>query len=39
MLVGPIMLLIVVPTLRMMFLEPEHEPKAPGGAGQPVPAE
>jgi heavy metal efflux system protein len=39
MLVGPIMLLVVVPALRMMFLEREHEPEAPGGAGQPVPAE
>jgi cobalt-zinc-cadmium resistance protein CzcA len=39
MLVGPIMLLVVVPALRMMFLEREHEPEAPGRAGQPVPAE
>jgi heavy metal efflux system protein len=39
MLVGPIMLLVVVPALGMMFLEREHEPEAPGGAGQPVPAE
>jgi heavy metal efflux system protein len=39
MLVGPIMLLVVVPALRMMFLEREHEPEAPGGASQPVPAE
>jgi heavy metal efflux system protein len=39
MLVGPIMLLVVVPALRMMFLEEEHGPEATGGAGQPVPAE
>jgi heavy metal efflux system protein len=39
MLVGPIMLLVVVPALRMMFLEREHEPEAPAGAGRPVPAE
>jgi hypothetical protein len=31
MLVGPIMLLVVVPALRMMFLEQEHEPEATGG--------
>jgi heavy metal efflux system protein len=39
MLVGPIMLLVVVPALRMMFLEREHEPEATGGAGEAVPAE
>jgi heavy metal efflux system protein len=39
MLVGPIMLLVVVPALRMMFLEQEHEPEATGGAGQAIPAE
>jgi cobalt-zinc-cadmium resistance protein CzcA len=39
MLVGPIMLLVVVPALRMMFLEREHSSEASPGSGQPVPAE
>ncbi len=39
MLVGPIMLLVVVPALRMMFLEREHGSEGSPGSGQPVPAE
>jgi heavy metal efflux system protein len=39
MLVGPIMLLVVVPTLRMMFLEREHESRASPDANQLTPAE
>jgi len=39
MLVGPIMLLVVVPALRMMFLGREHGPETSEGSGQPVPAE
>jgi heavy metal efflux system protein len=38
-LVGPIMLLVVVPALRMMFLGREHGPETSEGSGQPVPAE
>jgi heavy metal efflux system protein len=38
MLVGPVMLLVVVPALRMMFLDREHGSHAPE-AGHPVPAE
>ena len=39
MLVGPIMLLVVVPALRMMFLEREYGSEGSPGSGQPVPAE
>jgi heavy metal efflux system protein len=39
MLVGPIMLLVVVPALRMMFLGREHGPETSEGSGHPVPAE
>jgi len=39
MLVGPIMLLIVVPALRMMFLGREHGSQASPNAGQLTPAE
>jgi len=39
MLVGPIMLLVVVPAVRMLFLEHEHGSEASPGSGQPVPAE
>jgi heavy metal efflux system protein len=41
MLIGPIMLLIVVPALRMMFLGRERDPEAtdPAGAGDLAPAE
>jgi len=39
MLVGPIMLLVVVPALRMMFLEREHGSEGSPESGQPVPAE
>jgi heavy metal efflux system protein len=38
MLVGPIMLLVVVPALRMMFLGREGDPRATTAAGQPSPA-
>jgi heavy metal efflux system protein len=40
-LIGPIMLLIVVPAVRMMFLGREHDPEAAdhGDAGGFVPAE
>jgi heavy metal efflux system protein len=38
MLVGPVMLLVVVPALRMMLLDREGQPEAPQ-AGHPVPAE
>jgi cobalt-zinc-cadmium resistance protein CzcA len=37
MLIGPIMLLVVVPALRMMFLGREGEPRAAREAGQPSP--
>ena len=39
MLIGPIMLLVVVPALRMMFLEREHGSLASPDAGQLTPAE
>jgi cobalt-zinc-cadmium resistance protein CzcA len=39
MLVGPIMLLVVVPALRMMFLEREHGSHASPDTSQPAPAE
>jgi heavy metal efflux system protein len=39
MLVGPIMLLVVVPALRMMFLEREHGSHASPDATQLTPAE
>jgi len=39
MLIGPIMLLVVVPALRMMFLEREHDPHASPDAGALTPAE
>jgi cobalt-zinc-cadmium resistance protein CzcA len=39
MLIGPIMLLVVVPALRMMFLDREGGPEAAAGAGEPSPAE
>ena len=39
MLIGPIMLLVVVPALRMMFLEREHGPHASPDAGRLTPAE
>jgi len=39
MLVGPIMLLVVVPALRMMFLEREHGSHASPGASELTPAE
>jgi heavy metal efflux system protein len=41
MLIGPIMLLIVVPALRMMFLGREPDPEAtdPADAGDLAPAE
>jgi cobalt-zinc-cadmium resistance protein CzcA len=39
MLVGPIMLLVVVPALRMMFLEHEHGSHASPGATELTPAE
>jgi len=39
MLVGPIMLLVVVPALRMMFLEREHGSQGTPAAGHPAPAE
>jgi len=38
MLIGPIMLLVVVPALRMMFLGREGDPQATTAAGQPSPA-
>ena len=38
MLIGPIMLLVVVPALRMMFLGREGDPQATNAAGQPSPA-
>jgi hypothetical protein len=39
MLIGPIMLLVVVPALRMMFLDREHGSQASPEAGQRNPAE
>jgi cobalt-zinc-cadmium resistance protein CzcA len=39
MLIGPIMLLVVVPALRMMFLDREHGSQASPEANQPNPAE
>jgi heavy metal efflux system protein len=39
MLVGPIMLLVVVPALRMMFLDRQHASHAPPEASQLTPAE
>ena len=39
MLVGPIMLLVVVPALRMMFLEREQDSQASPDVGHPAPAE
>ena len=39
MLIGPIMLLVVVPALRMMFLEREHGSHASPDATQLTPAE
>ncbi|WP_426411450.1 efflux RND transporter permease subunit [Bradyrhizobium ganzhouense] len=39
MLIGPIMLLVVVPALRMMFLDREGEPAGEGGAQSLAPAE
>jgi cobalt-zinc-cadmium resistance protein CzcA len=39
MLIGPIMLLVVVPALRMMFLGREGDPQATSVAGQPSPAQ
>ena len=38
-LIGPIMLLVVVPAVRMMFLDREHGSQASPEAGQPNPAE
>jgi len=40
-LIGPIMLLVVVPALRMMFLGRERDPEAtnPAGSGNLAPAE
>jgi heavy metal efflux system protein len=38
MLIGPVMLLVVVPALRMMFLGSEGDPRAAATAGQPRPA-
>jgi heavy metal efflux system protein len=39
MLIGPIMLLVVVPALRMMFLDREGNPQSAAGEGEPNPAE
>ena len=39
MLVGPVMLLVVVPALRMMFLDREHGAQALPEADHPAPAE
>jgi cobalt-zinc-cadmium resistance protein CzcA len=39
MLIGPVMLLIVVPALRMMFLGREGDPQAASPAASPTPAE
>jgi cobalt-zinc-cadmium resistance protein CzcA len=39
MLVGPIMLLVVVPALRMMLLEHERDSDASANAGQVIPTE
>src|SRR5262249_11819196 len=36
MLIGPIILLVVVPALQMMFVGPEDGPTAPSPAGQPT---
>nr|WP_256443006.1 MULTISPECIES: CusA/CzcA family heavy metal efflux RND transporter [unclassified Bradyrhizobium] len=39
MLIGPVMLLVVVPALRMMFLRGEDEAEGAGGSGHLAPAE